>query len=200
MYVIAVLCMIKIYQNRHPDINARAPVTFGILALIIFVGLVGVLNGSTSFWIIFTILHLLICFILTVQIYYMGRCKFDKGAFNRMILVHVSFSFSPSLILYTCRATLIVDSITLQTCKHDARCGIWHLLRPVYPSRFIMLVLANMCNVGLAVLGNIYQENNFAIFLLIILMSNLILYTLFYIVMKVCMFHILCFFSQRALI
>ncbi|XP_032663534.1 SID1 transmembrane family member 1-like isoform X2 [Odontomachus brunneus] len=158
MYVIAVLCMIKIYQTRHPDINARAPVTFGILALIIFVGLIGVLNGSTCFWVIFTILHLLICFVLTVQIYYMGRCKFNKGTFNRII----------------------------QTFKHDARCGIWHLLRPLYPSRFIMLVLANMCNVGLAVLGNMYQENNFAIFLLIILMSNLILYTLFYIVMKLC--------------
>ncbi|XP_014484274.1 PREDICTED: SID1 transmembrane family member 1-like isoform X2 [Dinoponera quadriceps] len=158
MYVIAVLCMIKIYQNRHPDINASAPVTFGILALIIFIGLIGVFNGSVCFWVIFTILHLLICFVLTVQIYYMGRCKFNKGVFNRMI----------------------------QTFKQDARCGIWHLLRPLYPSRFVMLVLANMCNVGLAVLGNMYQEDNFAMFLLIILMSNLILYTLFYIVMKLC--------------
>lgn len=92
MYVIAVLCMIKIYQNRHPDINARAPVTFGILALIIFIGLIGVLDGSMSFWVIFTILHLLICFVLTVQIYYMGRCKFNKGACNRMIQVHISRS------------------------------------------------------------------------------------------------------------
>lgn len=48
-----------------------------------------------------------------------------------------------------------------------------------------MLVLANVCNVGLAVWGNMYQ-NNFAMFLLAILMSNLILYTFFYIVMKVC--------------
>ncbi|XP_011155014.1 SID1 transmembrane family member 1 isoform X2 [Harpegnathos saltator] len=158
MYVIAVLCMIKIYQTRHPDINARAPVTFGILAFIIFIGLIGVLDGSMGFWVIFTILHLLICFVLTVQIYYMGRCKFNKSVFNRMI----------------------------QTFKHDARCGIWHLLRPLYPSRFVMLVLANMCNVGLAVWGNLYQESNFAMFLLIILMSNLILYTFFYIVMKLC--------------
>lgn len=89
MYMIAVLCMIKIYQTRHPDINARAPVTFGILALIIFIGLIGVLNGSTCFWVIFTILHLLICFILTVQIYYMGRCKFNRHVFSRLIQVSV---------------------------------------------------------------------------------------------------------------
>ncbi|KAH0946843.1 hypothetical protein HN011_008569 [Eciton burchellii] len=158
MYVIAVLCMIKIYQNRHPDINARAPVTFGILALIIFVGLIGVLDGSTCFWVIFTILHLSIYFFLTIQIYYMGRCKFNRSAFNRLI----------------------------QTLKHDARCGIWHLLRPLYPARFMMLLLANLCNAGLAVFGNMYHEDNFATFLLYILMANLILYTLFYIVMKLC--------------
>lgn len=87
MYVIAVLCMIKIYQNRHPDINARAPVTFGILALIIFVGLVGVLNGSACFWVIFTILHLTVYFSLTVQIYYMGRCKFNRSVFSRVVQV-----------------------------------------------------------------------------------------------------------------
>ncbi|TGZ57665.1 SID1 transmembrane family member 1-like isoform X2 [Temnothorax curvispinosus] len=158
MYVIAVLCMIKIYQNRHPDINARAPVTFGMLAVIIFAGLIGVLNGSKTFLIIFSILHLLICFFLTVQIYYMGRCKFNRSVFKRVI----------------------------QRFKHEARCGIWHLLRPLYPARFIMLVLANLCNVGLAVFGNMYQQGNFATFLLAILMSNLILYTFFYIMMKLC--------------
>ena len=107
MYVIAVLCMIKIYQNRHPDINARAPVTFGMLAVIIFAGLIGVLNGSKTFLIIFSILHLLICFFLTVQIYYMGRCKFDRGAFKRMIQVCVflilSYYRETHLPLISCR-------------------------------------------------------------------------------------------------
>ncbi|XP_011060636.1 PREDICTED: SID1 transmembrane family member 1-like isoform X1 [Acromyrmex echinatior] len=178
MYVIAVLCMIKIYQNRHPDINARAPVTFGMLAVIIFAGLIGVLNGSKTFLIIFSILHLLICFFLTVQIYYMGRCKFDRGAFKRMMQVCLLDFIVPS------QNTFAID--ILQRFKHEARCGIWHLLRPLYPARFIMLVLANLCNVGLAVFGNMYQQGNFATFLLAILMSNLILYTFFYIMMKLC--------------
>ncbi|KAK0176733.1 hypothetical protein PV328_000840 [Microctonus aethiopoides] len=38
MYIISVLCMVKIYQTRHPDINARASVTFAVLALTIFLG------------------------------------------------------------------------------------------------------------------------------------------------------------------
>lgn len=56
-----------------------------------------------------------------------------------------------------------------------------------------MLVLANLCNVGLAVFGNMYQQGNFATFLLAILMSNLILYTFFYIMMKVRIFFSLSF-------
>ncbi|XP_071555084.1 SID1 transmembrane family member 1 isoform X1 [Temnothorax nylanderi] len=178
MYVIAVLCMIKIYQNRHPDINARAPVTFGMLAVIIFAGLIGVLSGSKTFLIIFSILHLLICFFLTVQIYYMGRCKFNRSVFKRVIQV------CNLLNITHCRKTFTIG--ILQRFKHEARCGIWHLLRPLYPARFIMLVLANLCNVGLAVFGNMYQQGNFATFLLAILMSNLILYTFFYIMMKLC--------------
>ncbi|KAH9642081.1 hypothetical protein HF086_007201 [Spodoptera exigua] len=33
-----VLCMVKIYQARHPDINARAHATFGVLAVLILLG------------------------------------------------------------------------------------------------------------------------------------------------------------------
>lgn len=38
MYVLAVLSMIKIYQSRHPDINARAHATFAVLAVLLFLG------------------------------------------------------------------------------------------------------------------------------------------------------------------
>ena len=89
MYIIAVLCMVKIYQTRHPDINARAPVTFGVLALVIFLGLVGVLKGTMLYWILFTLIHLITCLILSAQIYYMGRFKFDGGIFRRVLMVNL---------------------------------------------------------------------------------------------------------------
>lgn len=38
MYVMAVLCMVKLYQNRHPDINAPAYGTFGVLSVSILIG------------------------------------------------------------------------------------------------------------------------------------------------------------------
>ncbi|KAK9297183.1 hypothetical protein QLX08_009048 [Tetragonisca angustula] len=157
MYIITVLCMIKIYQTRHPDINARASVTFAMLAFIIFVGLLGVLNGTIYFLVLFTVVHLLTCLYMTIQIYYMGRWKV-KEFLKRII----------------------------QICKHDAQPGYRYLFRPLYMGRFIILVVANLWNVVLAVLGNMHSEKNFATFLLAVLMSNLILYTFFYIFMKIC--------------
>lgn len=87
MYIIAVLCMIKIYQTRHPDINARAPATFGILAIVILLSLIGVLDGSVYFWVAFSIIHLVACLLLTGQIYYVGRWKFNRGLLIRIVQV-----------------------------------------------------------------------------------------------------------------
>ncbi|XP_058803518.1 SID1 transmembrane family member 1-like isoform X2 [Phymastichus coffea] len=158
MYIIAVLCMVKIYQNRHPDVNAQAPVTFGVLAITILLGLIGVLDGELWFWILFSIIHLSMCLFLSAQIYYMGRWKFNGGVFHRMML----------------------------TMKHDARSGLIYLFRPLYWRRLLLLILCNFCNFGLAVYGNMHHKQDFATYLLQVLMSNLILYTFFYIVMKLC--------------
>jgi hypothetical protein len=45
---------------RHPDINANAYTAFGVLAFVIFLGVLGVVNGSVYFWIFFTGVTLLI--------------------------------------------------------------------------------------------------------------------------------------------
>ncbi|XP_028174720.1 SID1 transmembrane family member 1-like isoform X2 [Ostrinia furnacalis] len=152
MYVTSVLCMVKIYQSRHPDINARAHATFGVLALIIFVGLVGVLNANFYFWIAFTALHLVTCLVMTFQIYYLGRFRLDGGV--------------------VCRAAreLITRPLAAITPTHCGRC--------------VLLVIANLSNWAIAAYGVSQHSRDFASHLLLVLMSNLFLYTLFYIVMK----------------
>ncbi|KAG5331301.1 SIDT1 protein, partial [Acromyrmex heyeri] len=121
--------------------------------------------------------------------YAMGTALIMEGILSASYHVcpsHSNFQFGMCLLdfIVPSQDTFAID--ILQRFKHEARCGIWHLLRPLYPARFIMLVLANLCNVGLAVFGNMSQQGNFATFLLAILMSNLILYTFFYIMMKLC--------------
>ena len=68
MYTISILILLKIYQTRHPDINANAYSAFGVLAFIIFVGVIGVLHGNVLFWVIFTGLHCISCLVLSFQV------------------------------------------------------------------------------------------------------------------------------------
>lgn len=47
MYMIAGLCMLKLYQKRHPDINASAYTAYACLAAVIFFSVLGVVSAHT---------------------------------------------------------------------------------------------------------------------------------------------------------
>jgi len=162
MYTIAILCMLKIYQFRHPDINANAYTAFGVLAFVIFIGVLGVVNGSVTFWIGFTGLYVISCFILSIQIYYMGRWKVDSGLVKRVWLMF----------------------------SHDVKSccsGAWRAMKPMYPDRMVLLLLFNIINWIMAAFGIVKlapDGGDFASFLLGIFIINLLLYTSFYMIMK----------------
>lgn len=156
MYVIAVLCMLKIYQTRHPDVNASANFAYLVLSFAVLLGVIGVLNGSLYFWIIFAFIYVLSCSVLSGHIYYMGRWKCNLRLIRQI----------PS----RCRREL-----------HDWRT----FLRPLYCDRMILLLIANAANWGLSFYGVITTPKDFASYLLIIFLTNLLLYIGFYIIMKV---------------
>nr|XP_054503388.1 SID1 transmembrane family member 2 isoform X5 [Agelaius phoeniceus] len=89
MYMIAGLCMLKLYQKRHPDINASAYSAYACLALVIFFSVVGVVfgKGNTAFWIVFSVIHIVATLLLSTQLYYMGRWKLDSGILRRILHV-----------------------------------------------------------------------------------------------------------------
>ncbi|XP_077285102.1 SID1 transmembrane family member 1-like isoform X2 [Arctopsyche grandis] len=147
MYIMAVLCMVKIYQTRHPDINARAHSTFSMLAGAILICLFGVLYPNFYFWLFFTILHVGMCLLMTFQIYYMGQWKFNF------------------------------------CCCSGYKCG--DICHPIYRSRCILVVIANLCNWGLAFWGLYHHSKDFATHLLYVFLMNLALHLAFYITMKV---------------
>ncbi|GJQ85947.1 hypothetical protein Trydic_g21795 [Trypoxylus dichotomus] len=155
MYITAVLCMIKLYHTRHPDINASAYSTFGVLAVAILLGMIGILEANLPFWIFFTVLHVVICFYLTVNVYYLGCCRFDKGVFRRF----------------------------LQTVNHNYRSGAINVIKPMYTSRMVLLLVGNALNWTLAGLGITYRID-FALYLLGLFMLNTVYYFVFYIIMK----------------
>ncbi|XP_023029154.2 sid-1-related A [Leptinotarsa decemlineata] len=72
MYVMAVLCMIKLYQNRHPEINATAYTTFTVLGGAIFLAMLGILNANMFIWIIFFICYATLTVIVSLKIYFLN--------------------------------------------------------------------------------------------------------------------------------
>ncbi|KAF7652066.1 hypothetical protein LDENG_00101810 [Lucifuga dentata] len=155
MYMIAGLCMLKLYQKRHPDINASAYTAYACLAAVIFFSVLGVVfgRGNTAFWIVFSVIHILATLLLSTQLYYMGRWRLDSGVLRRMVF-----------IIYT-------DSI--RQCSG-----------PMYVDRMVLLIMGNIVNWSLATYGLIERPNDFASYLLAIAICNLLLYFAFYIIMK----------------
>uniref|UniRef100_A0A3B5BDS2 SID1 transmembrane family member 2 n=1 Tax=Stegastes partitus TaxID=144197 RepID=A0A3B5BDS2_9TELE len=154
MYMIAGLCMLKLYQKRHPDINASAYTAYACLAAVIFFSVLGVFGkGNMAFWIIFSVIHILATLFLSTQLYYMGRWRLDSGTLRRMLY-----------IIYT-------DCV--RQCSG-----------PMYIDRMVLLVMGNIVNWSLAAYGLIERPNDFASYLLAIAICNLLLYFAFYIIMK----------------
>ncbi|XP_025910110.1 SID1 transmembrane family member 1 [Nothoprocta perdicaria] len=160
MYMIAGLCMLKLYQTRHPDINASAYSAYASFAVVICLAVLGVVFGKNDmwFWDIFSMIHVLASLALSTHIYYMGRFKIDDldsdlGIFRRAVMV-----------LYT-------DCI--QQCS-----------RPMYMDRMVLLIVGNLVNWSFAIFGLVYRPRDFASYILGIFICNLLLYLAFYIIMK----------------
>ncbi|XP_025730249.1 SID1 transmembrane family member 1 isoform X8 [Callorhinus ursinus] len=155
MYMIAGLCMLKLYQSRHPDINASAYTAYASFAVVIMLTVLGVVSGEHNmwFWVIFSAIHILATLALSTQIYYMGRFKIDLGLFRRALMVfYMDFA---------------------------QQCG-----RPLYKDRMVLLIVGNLFNGSFALCGLIFRPRDFASYMLGIFICNLLLYLTFYIIMK----------------
>ncbi|KAF7272265.1 hypothetical protein GWI33_014926 [Rhynchophorus ferrugineus] len=72
MYIMAVLIMVKLYQNRHPDINATAYTTFSVIGVAIFIAMIGILDGTLFIWIFFIVAYSILIVLLSFKIYYVN--------------------------------------------------------------------------------------------------------------------------------
>ncbi|XP_048773289.1 SID1 transmembrane family member 1-like [Ostrea edulis] len=106
MYIIACLCMLKIYQTRHPDISAKAHTSYLLMAFVIFIAVIGVIYGTSIFWILFACVYMFFYLVLSVHIYFMGRWKIDRGICRRLF-VAVRYD------LLRCRKPMYPDRMAL---------------------------------------------------------------------------------------
>ncbi|XP_053819583.1 SID1 transmembrane family member 2 isoform X1 [Vidua chalybeata] len=181
MYMIAGLCMLKLYQKRHPDINASAYSAYACLALVIFFSVVGVVfgKGNTAFWIVFSVIHIVATLLLSTQLYYMGRWKLGEGGAPRARWEGTMW-WPPGVT-----SPLPTDSGILRRILHVLYTDcVRQCSGPMYVDRMVLLVMGNIINWSLAAYGLIVRPNDFASYLLAIGICNLLLYFAFYIIMK----------------
>ena len=74
-YVIAVLCIVKIYQFRHPDVSSNAYKIFTGISVVILLEVTGIFNGSTLFWIVLTIFYIIFIMMLSTILYRVDKWK-----------------------------------------------------------------------------------------------------------------------------
>ncbi|XP_044107339.1 SID1 transmembrane family member 1 isoform X3 [Neovison vison] len=160
MYMIAGLCMLKLYQTRHPDINASAYAAYASFAAVITLTVLGVVFGKNDlwFWVIFSAIHILVSLALSTQIYYMGRFKIDGSDTDLGIFR---------------RAAMVFYTDFVHQCS-----------RPLYMDRMVLLIVGNLVNWSFALFGLVYRPRDFASYILGIFICNLLLYLAFYIIMK----------------
>jgi len=84
MYILGVLCSLRLYQARHHDVFINGHFAYAGFAFIIFTSVIGVLYRSEGFFIVFCFFHIITCIYLAMQMYYMGRAK------NAMLLAWYS--------------------------------------------------------------------------------------------------------------
>ncbi|CAD6187161.1 unnamed protein product [Caenorhabditis auriculariae] len=155
MYVIGMLGMLKLYQLRHPDINANAHVAFAVVALFILIAMCGVYMHNLIFWAAFSLVYVVMMISVTAEFYFKGvwRIKFHE-LWNSIKYAYLS----------------------------SRRCSC---IRPTHAGRFLCLFLANVINLFFIAYGLWLRPKDFASFLLLPFIANLFLYLVYYIIMKI---------------
>ncbi|XP_032780341.2 SID1 transmembrane family member 1 isoform X3 [Daphnia magna] len=106
MYVLAVLCTLKLYHARHADINVKSHMAYIVLALLVLLGAGTAFTSEFYFKLGFTVVHLIACVALAIDVYYMGHWKLDKET----MVEHVNTCWK-SRPLYLERLTLVVVGV-----------------------------------------------------------------------------------------
>ncbi|XP_077989013.1 SID1 transmembrane family member 1-like [Glandiceps talaboti] len=149
MYTICGLLILKLYQNRHPDVLAHSHVSYLCLTFVICIALIGVVTGNLAMWICTAVIYIIVCVILSFKIYFVFEMDWKL----------------PGRVL-----TVIRNDF----CRR----------RPKYTHRFVLIIIGNLLNWSLALLGLITRPKDFATHLLTVFIANFILYLIFYIIMK----------------
>ncbi|CAG7836772.1 unnamed protein product [Allacma fusca] len=167
MFILAALSTIKIYQFRHT--NPICPHnTFGMLALISFISVGGIILGSKIYEGIFIFLHVVMILLLSVYLYYLGYVRDDDNN-------PVTDNNNP-----VTDSAIFRKSEVLKKFRNDP----FVLFKPDHGTRLTFLLPLIVFNLAISI-SQILGQNPFPTYLVYIFAGNMMLYFLYYCVMKV---------------
>ncbi|XP_059085490.1 SID1 transmembrane family member 2-like [Tigriopus californicus] len=85
MYVLAILCFLKIYQFRHPDITTNAYIVFSFIGAALLLEVIGYYWDNFVFWLAFILFYLFIILSFIIHTYYYGRFAVLKRSWSDIL-------------------------------------------------------------------------------------------------------------------
>ena len=73
MYVIGVLCMLKLYYSRHTDAGPTSKFIYFLLAIMVLLTASHTLQRMPYFVGLFTVCYIIFCILLSINVYYYGQ-------------------------------------------------------------------------------------------------------------------------------
>ena len=177
MYTLGALCFTKIYQFRHPHITSHAYKVFFGLGIALFLEVLGIFYESTAFWVIFLLGYAIICMLLT-SILYQVRPTICWTIGVRKNCVYVCIKSGKWSMNFT-----VIPKIygSINRAYQD---------RANFPKNFpnnkrmIFIYVVNAFNLVFLIVGAATQPG-ISSFLLGIFIANLLIYAIYYTVMKI---------------
>ncbi|KAJ3643386.1 hypothetical protein Zmor_026100 [Zophobas morio] len=160
MYVIIILYLLKLYQNRHSDLAASAYSTFTVLGCIVFIAVIGIIIDEDQprplIVVPLVVVYTTLCIYISLKIYYFHNVLTEL----QQLWMGLRESYQP----------------------------LREMLQPQKKGRFLIIVISNICNLAFLISGTLLYVNktlDFGTFLLVLLMGNAVLYSIFYLIMKI---------------
>ena len=164
MYLIAILIIIKLYQNRHPDTSASSVKAYLALGVAIALEAISLYyNNSKTFWAVFCIIYMLILLIVVANLYQLNtKVNEDKNVFLR-----------------------VTESLA-RASRSTAQKVLQKELPGVRPL-MVFLTVACIVNIGMCIyfgVSAIDKAPTASNYILYMFIANMFLYLNFYIMMK----------------
>ena len=156
MYITAWLLIAKIYQSRHPDIGRNAHLFFVGVAVIIFLAMLGAVFGVDSIFFYILLMIVMVPMTFDLSLYF-----YFMGSFKMDVTIGYR-------VYHAC-----CQMVASRSCMPD------------HPFRLVFVAVFNFLNWGMAIFGIVTHPADFDTFLLTISISNVMLYTVYYVSMKI---------------